>query len=284
MSFLFVIVIVFSFGAIALIDAGFEQSGTEQLLYVTDSNTEYASYLYGTGWPNPEYRPYDKQTAFYVGSEGFTPMYQYNRTPVYAGNNSWYSSINGTTSSNGGRFNVYIDLPNLENWIVTKVKLNMTLNGDADLKLIAQFGHHNDPMPYLPSQLTTKIKDTTAIGGTTSYKETIPVSLTDALESQQAALQTTNADFRFQIGETIGDGFSSWACQWSVEIYGTNIASFDMEAVVGWSLIGISLGIFVMGTFMRDDVDVGEDKIDNPVAKRPRGRPKGSKTKTKRRS
>lgn len=269
LAFVFAVVLVMGFLITWGINSYYEQNGVsnEIILFETDTNTEYKTYDYVPG-ANVYF---DQQTSQRLGKG--TDWIQFNRTPVYTGNSTWSANINNTDSMlpyGWNYFSIQIDLSNVNQWILSKIVANVTLNGDSDLRIISSIDSFNllsDPSDS--TQFNILFIDNLA-GGITDYDKSIDIPLSTALSLNNIAQERTNFVLFFNIFDKDQDGFSDWACDWKITLYGSQISGWSQidSLTVGFGISNVIAGITII--YMTDAIDLG--KVVKDVSKYQRKR------------
>lgn len=269
LAVVFALVIMLDFIGVYYI-ANNMNSEDESILWVSGADTEFPTYAY-SGLP-PLYDTnftYGTNTKVLVSGNNNA---QVNYTPAYLGNNSWGVSIGTELSSVAYRyFTSVMDVPNLQNWIITRVKMNVSLNpANTDCKVVLNAGHHNLLVKWADAtQGTVLIRDASA-GGHSYINYDEEIALEDALRVYDFAQSTDYQDIYLYISDEDGDGWEGWACKWSIEIYGQTIEQYDIQTYIMWymgAMVVIKVLTFI---FMLDDIDIGGKTKDIYKAVKPR--------------
>lgn len=255
-------------------------NGTSQevSLFKSDIDTEYPTTDYISTYTGNRY--YDSQTGQRIGKGA--DWIQFNRTPAYLGNDTWSANINGTGAMlpyGWQYFSIQNSLFNVDEWVLTKIVVNITLNADTDLRIASSIDSMNtytDPTDFTQSNLL--FHDTT-VSGVTYYNKSYIIPLSTALSIYDIAQERTDYVLFTNIYDKNADGFSAWACQWEIELFGRKVSGWSEQTTLALVLFAGTSFNLIGGWFALDQNDWGRDVKDIPPKRKPK-----SKTKSKRRS
>lgn len=256
LTVVFVFIILVGFVGIWYV-AEFTNGQSEQLLWQTDSDTKY-DVLEG------DYTFTTYQTSTEVPSGPF----QYNRTPAYLGNNTWGMSVNATTL---GTLNyALINLPELNNWLISTVVINLTVPLDADLGIYMSIYSHPVDKLLATNWAHTRIYTDVGAGGDLDgyYNQSVTIPLTIGLSLYDHASHYAEHSLSLMWDDIAPDGMSAFSPQWSIEIYG--------QKQTGWSLtdklalvVGFADFLLIMGViYVQDQFDIFGYVKDLPSTKK----------------
>lgn len=262
LAFLFVIAIVFNFYLISLVSASFE-NGESETLFISDSATTFAK-VEKAGYP---YTTTDNITTSLEMAIG-TTVFQFDKTPVYVGNNTWSIPINATTTGQDGLAVYVIELPNLDSWIIDEIVINQTSNSDSDLKMQVNVFSVTDNT-YNYGETYTTIFSNFGVGGSSTWNnQTIDVSLSNALNILDVADGNTKHFMTITQADNDDDGLGAFSWNIEVEITGKKIQTYNLMQQLE---IAVGINIIVAGfitVFMNDRIDIGGFINDIPDKKR----------------
>lgn len=289
LAFVFVCVIFANFGVVALISLEYETDGTSEdiLLWVSDTDTNFPTYDLGTtGIPDWLERGTVQQFRTTTAPTEYT---QNNYTPAYLGNNTWGTTIENVPTDTyvTNAFSTYMALPNLKNWVMSKVIINVTLPSE-DCKLFLNVYHHQDPFKFstpsstgLHSSQWTTLKITDFVTES-EYDVSYPVTLPESLRIYDHSQQEPFTDITLTWQDLNFDGMSSFSPTWTIQIWGKQISGWGITD----SLLVYAIGFSILNTtviiFMFDRVDLlGYKK--STLGQKSKPRKKKSKSKRKNR-
>lgn len=266
-----VIAILSGFYLVSFVNASFENGTSETVVFQSNSAVDFAEIEReeAPAWA------YDYMVSGYYLVVGST-MENYTKTPVYLGNNTWTMSINGTDETVDNFAQYMIEIPNLDEFLITEITINQSVNTDSDLEQnvviycsdgeYITYGQHSDHIVGTPYSL----KDIDAIeeDGWANYTET--VSLADALNVYDSATNGKHYYLGIRMYDKLDDGMEEFAWNIEIEIKGKQIAQYNivqqMEFVAGLYFV-ILLGTFVI---TNDEIDIGGYVNDIPDRKKRR--------------
>lgn len=248
----FMVSMLLGFGAVAYIDYEYQNNGVSETLWVSDTDTTFASAEY-TGEPTPYFD--HLETSQRVSMSVF---WQWNKTPVYQGLDTWAISLNDTGTSvdfNSGV--IVIDYPNLENWLVEEIIINMTENNDDSYLLAIGFQHFAeagiDKYGANPSD-AIYFDYGIGTGGWDNTSYTIDTNLAISINNNA---NNNEQSILYIIYGDDGANWDGWAWEFSIEIIGTQISDWSISDSIFGALAGATcLNVLVM-VYMTDQVDLG---------------------------
>lgn len=265
MAFIFIAIICIGFVGVAYVENLYNTEKKTELLWVSDSSMEFFNKPYGGDlvfadiwFHNSCIRVKDAST-----------YYQTNLTSVYMGNNTWVSSVpnSPTIITSGSRHAIMrFSMPNMANWLIQKININTTLNGDSDNKFSYGFDHTkpnviegklSDPI-YSGDAIGLTLRNAN-VGSLTEYESDHTLNLLQSLEIYQDANDLIYTDDCFYMSVQDVDllYLTNWIWEYSIEIYGekiNNISIIDNLSIV----IGISIAVNVIAiVYMSDKIDLG---------------------------
>ena len=262
LSFLFMIMMIGNFVTVAGITWYYENNGHENIveIYRTDSNTDFGHVNYGVSFPVNHFDNYT--SGYYHLAPSTTTWLTYEKAPTYLGNDTWGISINATTHANANAFTIInIDLPDLNQWIITDIDINTTLPGDTDQELFVATYSKNTPIEITDGNLDTTLLLDASIPGLTELDEHIDVSPVNSLRIQENSKVRVNDGLHIRIRDTTNNGMGSFAFQFKVVILGTQAGGWTLQtslliSTTIWNiliLIGViySLDMFDVGGFVK---------------------------------
>lgn len=262
LSFLFMIMILGNFVSVAGITYYYETNGHENVvqLFTTDSNTDFSNIPFGVTMPTNNL---DNFTTghFFLHATTVTWL-SYDKTPAYLGNDTWGFSVNATFHAGAStREIITIDLPELDQWIITDVDINTTLPGNTDQQLDLRLYSKNTPIEVTDPFLDVEILSLATTPLSTSIDKHIDVNPVSSLGIYQNSQGKAETGLQIIILDSANDGQNAFACQFSVTIFGTQATGWTLEtslliSTIIWNiiiLIGVvySLDMFDIGGFVK---------------------------------
>jgi hypothetical protein len=265
--------LMMGFVGVYVVQAYYDTELTPETVFESDSDLEFGQHDYGLGYPINWY--YDVQTAYKIlnGADFF----QYNKTAVYTGNNSWQTSVNTSTVSGVGTSNAFdwvMNFPNLDRFVIDNLTVSLRYPVMPDSFVGIYVIHFPTLTGYTedsPIKQTLLYSDISAQTTQTSlgwYNKTLDIDLTDSLRIYDIAQETDNWFLFMTIQDKNKDGFSE----------GVMSINFEMNAqqISGWSIIdsltSVIGGAFILNIivaiFMLDAYDIGGYVRDLPNRKR----------------
>lgn len=271
LAFIFAIVMVLGFAVIWATAEYYESSNERELLFVSDSNTEFINSTISSDYTYYESTYIETHArTFKSGLVNHTSL-----TPAYLGNNTWgmtcpeYNDIPYVSVD----YYVQMDLPNLDSWIVTDFVYNFSLDETADYDGGYTFLHFDSPFPATiygsASTPTAETHIATYYDFSGVDEHNVSVSLEKALKiydnSQGKEYTSLEIGFVADDPTTALDGF---AYTFSVKIYGYKQTTTTLETVLTWGLAGTTILNVVVIIFMTDTYDIGGFVRDIPKRRR----------------
>lgn len=263
LAFIFAIVLSIGFIGVWYVEAYYDLNGDWDLLFETDSETEFPIIEYGESYPTVYYPSLRNSQRELRGSD----YLQYNRTAVYSGNNTYSMAVN-STDGNRNTVAYLIEIPNANRWTISNLIINMTRNTDTDINFEISFIHWNTVLE--DDDLETDIYLSYGIGSATGedYNLNRSIPLESAIELYDNANAYSNTALYITYADQDFDGLTGFAWEMKVTIYG--------EQLTGWSkldsvnlAIGFADGILIVAcVFLTDAIDVGGFVRDLPKRKR----------------
>lgn len=244
---LFLGVMLAGFGAVAYVSEIYKGQANVITLFESDTNTEFPSYDndaigYGNIDTCMRISPIEKQ---------------YNKTTVYTGNNTWVLAMNETTLNYVSGV-IYIELPDIDNWILDTFILNMTENDDDSYYLRVSLMSFNliDGLENTASTVITDLLIDYKSGGDTWNNETIDVSLSQAVEIHNNANNLDKTLIRIHYYDD-GANYNAFAWEFSIKITGEQLTGWSIIDSLSTVLIIATVVNFTIAIYMTDGVDVG---------------------------
>ena len=270
LSLIFVSAIVLGFAMVWYVDYVYAGDGSPEttLLFETDTNTEYMTF---TTTDNYVFYPYFNVTTNARYIKGSVP-HSDQLTPAYMGNHTWGMSIPEYDDTPYDHISsvVVMVIPDMDNWIMTNVKINMTMPND-DVTCLLTVLHLNsktfglttygsaDPL----SQETNLIAE--SVGTVAQWEVDFDVPLVAGLRIND--LSQDQAYHCFEFGWVLDDastGLLDYAQTWTVQVYGQQVTGWTIQdslsVAIGTSVL-VNVGVMV---YMTDMVDIGPDIKDLP--------------------
>lgn len=246
-----------------LVQAGFENDTEEIILYASDSSASFPSLTL-----DKTPITYGYHSSGYYQHIGAT-YFNYSKTPVYSGNDTWAMAINGSTLTTS-QFGMYVfDIPNLEDWVITEITINQTKNQDTDLYEDWAFNFLAVDGVIGDDDVGQYVFINNGAGNTNTYaNRTVLIPLSEALEIRENAGKHSQSVFSIIHKDKNSDGLSGWAWEMEIEIKGKKIATYDVSNYLMISVIAGNVIMFTVFVFMSDDIDIGGKRNDIPDKKR----------------
>lgn len=265
LTVIFVVSILLGFYLVSVVNTSFENVNDTVVLFKTDSTTEFidADYI-----NPPVFATWDGiYNAYHLNVGG--SFYNYTKSPVYLGNDTWTMSINGSAHSETQFGQYVIALPNMDDWIISDITINQTINTDTDLT--SEWGIYSSATlnKYNYNILGEIVFDDDSIGALTDYhNETLSLDLSTALNVQDKASDGIQHYLVIRSIDKDSDGLGAWAWNIEVVIEGKQIATYNIQQNLNLALgIAITINVCVI-VFMTDEIDIGGFVNDIPDKKR----------------
>lgn len=277
LAMLLIIGMLSGFGIVYAIDYYQDTNGNKTLLYISDSNTIHPSYeILGEATNEPHYLA----NSFKLHILTPNIYYQYNKTPVYQGNNSWAITGNGTTLSPSHAYIQYlIELPNFSSWLIDNVTISALIEtSDDDLEFFTGIvfcdnGYYDGNKPTAERYQSVKHEDTTTFQTTYPtgwFNKTYDISLAGALTFHDLAQEKNPIGLMFEIGDKLNDGFSQITLSVKISINGEQITGYSTIDTLTIGLCGASIIGFTITIMATDQFDIGGYVKDLPKRKKNR--------------
>ena len=260
----FVIAILIGFYMVSLVSASFESAEGNITLFKSDSSTNFIK-LEREGYITP----YWANMSSSVNLEEGGNFYTYDKTPVYLGNDTWSMSCNDTLTGQRGFYYYVIELPNMENWLISEVIINQTTNADSDLRFDVRIISAETLNTFVNGQPVNHILTDNSAGGSSLFmNETIDIDLATSLDIYDNAINGVQNYIVIAQDDISDDGLTGFAWNIEIEIIGQNQATYNiiqqLNLVMG---IANTINICVI-VFMTDEIDLGGFVNDIPNKKR----------------
>lgn len=217
-------------------------------LYSTDANTVFGVMQES----DPTY--IDIQTAQYMIKDG--GMFQYNRTPVSLGNDTYAIAVN-STDGHRNFVQYMVEMPNIQNWIIDTTNISISLNGDTDLEVIVAIYHvPNNIYVGGDSSMSTLLYKELITSGESVLDLNLDIDTTTALSINQLT-QSRDCYLLIQVQDMAFNGLSAFSFSLKAEISGEIITSWSLENTITSILIISTIGNVIVGVVMIDNIDIG---------------------------
>lgn len=261
MSAIFTAIMLLGFASVWAIDYEFTNgNGTAIPLWSTNQDTTFTGYdivNHPQQTTNPDYWT-DRATGQYVMNTGDYIGLSYPRSPVYQGNDTWVMNVNTTTGTFYNYAFVSIPLVNCDNWIIEYIHFNFTKNTDTDLVIGASIDYPltTGVLDYDQPPLSTGVFSDTSAGSTaTVYNRNVSFGLNVALDVHENS-QGRDSVLMIAVGDPSANGLTGFAFEFTVTIYGQNIAQVDITETVALT-IGVCTTVNVIALiYMTDSIDI----------------------------
>lgn len=273
LAVLFASLILIGFVGVYVV-AYYENGVVSESLFISNAETDFNSFEYDE---NCAYEGWSLRTS-QKWNDPPSDYYQTNYTPVYQGNDTWAFSIDGFDSTaTVGYVDICMDLPNMDDWVIEKIILNMTLPNEDDQHVGISIWTTNSIITYEDSPYSADIDQITPIyssshDSVSEFNLEIDVALTKALRVYDLAQEKTFYSVLFGVGDTDDDGIPSHAVQFKMEIIGQKTRAQTLNTQLTWILGGASVLNIVGIIYMTDSIDLGKTTIDLRPPKRRKGK------------
>lgn len=264
MTAIFTVLMLTGFVGVYAVDYEWKQNYPSERLFITDGDTQFVTIDYDPdSYPDPYYP--DLQTCQRELLSG-TPM-QYNRTAVYTGNNTYSIAVNETSGSSNSALMV-MEIPNVENWIMSDIWINMSKNTDPDITLSATLIYYDDIHIY--TNPSDQIYLNYAVGSTTGtdYETHLSIPLATALSINNNANQFDNVALMVIFKDKDNDGLSAFAWEMTLTIDGQKTSDMSIADTVSWVLGGSVVINIIAIAYMTDGLDIIPKKKSDASAYR----------------
>ena len=249
---LFLAVMLAGFGAIAYVEYDYAQTTQPIQLFVSDDNTVFPvipAYTDYNGWYSLRNAQYER-TNF----DGL----QTNKTAVYAGNNTYVMSIDIMNTLFYKYATYVIELPELDNWLITSINLTTTLNIDTDLRSEIYIHHHTGDYDRTNPSHKTIVYQNNGEGGAETYKEKdIAVPLSKAVEVYDGCQNQDVKALEFMLYDKDQNGFGAFSWEFSIEIHGEILSGWSSHDTVVAILVISGTANILIALVMTDGLDIG---------------------------
>lgn len=253
LAVVFCATIIIGFVLVSVTAEKFQDGKVENTLFVSDMDTTFPVIPFEK--TSADYYEY-KRTS-YIIPIGFQI---YNKTPVYTGNATYSIAINGSTSGYSNAQYV-IDMPNLDNWVMTGWNITVTKPSDTDLYYsVAAFGYDTN-ITQGNSEQGLLLHENYGMGNSIdfTYYNNISLSRLTSLQLYELSQNYDNHALQINIKDKDGDGLSAWTYDMSITISGYQISEYNLASTISVGLgIATTLNIAV-ALFMTDAVDWGKN-------------------------
>ena len=270
LALVFALTLLLGFGLIAVTAEYYEYSNTKELLFISDSNTEFITASVSDNYVYSDESAIDTHARNLKG----TTVTFISLDPIYLGNNTWAISVPTFDNPPYVFCDAYyqMNLPNMERWMLTDVFLNWTV-GTQVYTGGATILHFNEPFPLTDGgSASDKTAETPLF---VNYGLTNPIGLhhevplPKALKINQDSQnkQYTSLECAVFI-PSLAVTWEGFAWTFTVEIYGYKQTA---TSLTGLLILGLSIGTisnFSVMIFMTDRVDLFGYKQDIPRKRR----------------
>jgi len=249
----FLAVMLAGFGAVAYVSELYNTNRQIDVLFETNSNTDFPSYEYIN---TPTYYYSTDQTS-QRATDGIY-VFQHNKTPIYSGNNTWAISVNATGYSSNTA--VYImEIPNANNFQINYIDFEMSKNLDSDINLYVGFEFFNGNTIDVELIQDNRIFIDNNVGliSGTEYNKNISLALSDSIEIYQSANNNEHTLMYIYYVDADSDNFTPFAWEISTTIYGEQITGWSINDSIIAVLIISTIANIIIGIYMTDSIDIG---------------------------
>jgi hypothetical protein len=254
---------------------------TGEIVFESDSNMQHSLL-------DIEFTPVDfltLQNAYYYSDSPY--FFQYNKTAVYNGNNTWLLNCNGTIALVSNALNVYEIIPNIDSFIIDNIIINMNIDIiDVDVNFDIGFIFDESGTVDLntPSnERLVPLLDTSESNYGVDfpdgwYNKSFNLPLSKSLNIYDLAQEKTNGHLYIVIGDGNANGLTAFTLSYEVIINGKPITTMSTVNTVKWAIGGTGILGIIVGIFMLDQYDLGGYTKDLPKRKaKSKNKPKKSK-------
>ena len=270
LALVFALSLLLGFGLIAVTAEYYEYSNTKELLFISDSNTEFITTSVSDNYIYSDESAIDTHARSLKGVD----VTFISLNPTYLGNNTWAISVPTFDNPPYVFCDAYyqMNLPNMERWMLTDVFMNWTV-GTQVYTTGTTILHFNEPFPLTnggsASDKTAETPLFINYGLTNPITTNYQVPLSKALKINQDCQnkQYTSLECAVFIPSLIVP-WEGFAWTFTVEIFGYKQTANSLTGLLILSLsIGTISNIAVM-IFMTDRVDLFGYKRDIPRKRR----------------
>lgn len=251
MTALFTVLMLAGFIGVYAVDYEWQNNYPNEELFITDGDASFVVVEHGIGYPDPYY--YDLQTSQRVFKDS-VPM-QYNRTAIWDGNTTYSMAVNETDGASNSAIFV-IDMPNVQNWVISEVWVNMSKNADPDLTLQIAIYSFDSVHDY--TDPVNNIFTSYSVGGVAGleYSTGISVPLATALTVNNDANEHTDNVMVISLQDKDHDGLSAFAWDMEITIKGQKTSEMSISDTVAWVIGGSCVLNIVAILYMTDGIDI----------------------------
>lgn len=267
------------FGLVYAVDLYQDTNGNSVELWTTDSNLNHPAYnvLHA---PSGEWDVDYIQNSFNIWSTGVY-SYQYNKTAVYLGNDTWTMTANGTAITSGSSLNYVAELPNIQSWLIKNITYKLRIDTpDNDIRI--DTGVFFTEADIYDSNLAQaeryqRIYTDQTIAFQTLYPDhwynfTVTPPLYETLNIHDLAQEKDEGALVIVIYDSNFDGFSVLTLTLEITIHGEQISEWSTLDSIKWSLGGATVLGFGFAILATDQFDIGGFIKDLPSRQKPRRR------------
>lgn len=259
---IFLVSMLAGFGAVAYIDYEYSMNDMITQLYISDSDAEFPVNSFIVR-PKPAYAPnyyWDVQNSLRCYDSSNNVHYQFNKTAVYQGNNSWVLNVNSTGLNHNQAF-VFMEIPNMDDMIIDHVILNTTKNTDSDLLLTMTLASTEIGLwdYFNATDHQTTIFTNYGLGSDphTYYDRNVSIPLNTALEIYDKAQEWPQHVLIMGISDLSSDGLGAFAWEFTVEVRGHAVSDWAISDSIFGAIAGATVLNFVVAIYMTDQIDLG---------------------------
>lgn len=248
MALIFTGILLLSFVSVWAIEYDWNNYGTTELLYETDGSTIFSSYEF------EEPTSFTMQPCMRI-TGGLQE--QYNRTPVYNGGSEWVMSMNDT-ALNYVSGNYYIDIPNLDDWLISNIEVNFTENTDPSyytkitMTSFDTSGGIINGSSVISHDIVNSIDYEVGDGW---FNRSINIPMQEGLTLYNNAQGKDNSAL-FLLYYDDGSDWDDWAWKISIKIYGSQVEDISLQKTIAWAVGGCSVINIIAVIFMADQYDI----------------------------
>lgn len=262
LAFVFAFVMVIGFALVYYVEAEFNDDTEDIVLFSSDTNANFLTITETSSsvWD-------ERTTGLYsvIGSSYFT----YDKSPVYIGNDTWTISSNVTTDSSFIQY--MMELPDMDNWIMKNITLNITIPDDTDLTLFVYVYSGISENVVSATDGETQVFLDYGLSAPTNeyYNRTIDLSLAESVDLYDKAQSGVQHYIGIIIKDANLDGFdNAFSFNMRCEIVGENVETFSLnDTIVMVLIISVSMKLVTM-LYMTDSIDIGGMFNDIPDKRR----------------
>lgn len=255
MSFILICLMLSSVIGVYAVNYEWEQNFPTEKLFDTDQNLNFAILDY-VNEPDPYYTDIQTSQRAKAGAEYF----QWNRTPIYSGNETWSINVNSTGDSIEDNFVIFaFEIPNADDFIINYININTSKNSDSDLDMRMQFffPEINGKWDYEEGIRTSVFIDT-AVGSVsgTEYEKNVSMSLNQAIEINNKASNSAKTIAYLTFADSSHDGIGAFAFSINIEIHGQKQSEISITDTIAWVMGGICVIMGFATVYIWDGIDI----------------------------